>query len=182
MAKKNIQLKYAKNATYGNVAYDLNRLAAAERAAEPVREYEYQTEKPVKVQPVKAAAAVEETHQGISLFALAGFAVLAVLMVLILMANVQLTAINSEASGLRDQLTAAKEAESRLAIKYENTFDLASIEEYAVNVLGMQKVAEEQINVLESVKTDKAVVLAGDDKSNGGILRTALAGVLEYFR
>ncbi len=182
MARKKVEFEYARNATYGNVAYDLNRLDNTVRAAEPAVEYEYEPQREIKPRPARAAVRLEETRQGFSLFALVGFTALTVLVVLILMAHIQLTAINSEISELSNQIIEAQENETRLTVKYESVFDADSIREYAVNVLGMNKVTSEQITVLDDIKPDKAVVLSESENSGGGFLRTALAAVLEYFR
>lgn len=171
--------EYAANATYGNVAYDLNRYGNAQPA--PEIEYPAESERRPEIRPVRRAVAVEETKQGLSLFAMAGFGVLTVLMVLVLMAYVQLTAINSEATALRNQLAEAREAEAQLEIKYENVFDLENVEEYAVNTLGMVKLADDQITVLENMRADKAEMLSNNGRS-GGVLRMMLTAVLEYFR
>lgn len=181
MAVNDKKFRYARNSTYGNVAYDLNIVDNTALAAAPAVEYEYPETQEIFVRKVRETA-VEESRQGVSLFAVVSFAVLTVLMVLILMAYVQLTAINTQTTELREQLEQLQEDKSRLVLKYENVFDMAEIESYALDVLGMEKIAEDQITVLENIKSDKAVVLSENAAEDGSILHTALAAVLEYFR
>lgn len=66
----------------------------------------------------------------------------------------ELTAQNDRLNELRAELSEAREESTRLRIEYESLFDLAELEEYAKNVLGMKKPDSEQI-----IKTE---ISAGD--------------------
>ena len=176
-------IRYANGSVYGSVAYDLNRWDNTAYAAEPAVEYDFpERETAPETRPERAPAVRPETKQGLSLLAIVSFVMLTGLMIAILMAYVELTAIQTETSELTAQLQELRQNEARLTIKYENTFDMESIEEYALNVLGMEKLAENQVTVLDNVRPDKAVVLSGTRQKDDGILRTAIAAIVEYFR
>ena len=178
MPRRGNEYEYASSAVYGNVAYDLNRYGNAQPA--PEYDYEPQPQEQPRIRPVKRTQAVEETRQGLSLFAIVGFGALTALMVLILMAYVELTSVTAQTAQLREELAEAVETKAQLEIKYENAFDLEQVEEYAVGTLGMVKPSEKQITVLDGIRSDKAEILSGGGE--GGILRTVLTAVLEYFR
>lgn len=81
-------------------------------------------------------------------------AVICALMAVLLIAGsillrVKLTVENDNLNQLQDRLEQAQEENARLRIEYEGLFDLGELEEYAKDVLGMQKPDEEQIIKIE---------------------------------
>lgn len=66
----------------------------------------------------------------------------------------ELTAQNDRLNELRAELSEARETNIRLRIEYESLFDLAELEEYAKNILGMKSPDSKQI-----IKTE---ISAGD--------------------
>lgn len=88
-----------------------------------------------------------QKHRGKTAVALA---VICALMAALLIAGsillrVKLTVENDSLNQLRDRLEQAQEENARLRIEYEGLFDLEKLEEYAKDILGMQKPDEEQI-------------------------------------
>ena len=142
---------YASGSVYGNVAYDLDRLPREE-------------EKPQERVKVKVRT-YRETHsaQGVSMFAVVGFALFAVMMVFVLLAKVQLTQITNETVKMESQIRQLKDDEARLKIDYESKFNLTEIENYAVKTLGMVRTSGESVTMLESANVDRAEVLAEND-------------------
>ncbi|MBQ8838696.1 MAG: SoxR reducing system RseC family protein, partial [Bacteroidales bacterium] len=53
----------------------------------------------------------------------------------------------------------SEDEQKLLQIEYENTFDLKEIEEYATKTLGMVRLEDSQIVVLEQTAEDKAEIL-----------------------
>ena len=166
--------RYASGAVYGNVAYDLNAL--------PEREYE---EQPKEQRRAKAQAySVTKPVQGISLFAAAGFLAFAVIMVFVLLARVQLTQISDETARIETRIMQLSEEEARLKIKYESTFNLTEIEEYATKKLGMMRQGSDGVTFLEMTNVDREEILAADEASNTGFFsgfKDFLSSLLEYF-
>jgi cell division protein FtsL len=179
MASNNFKVhsKYdddARYAVYGSVAYDLNAL--------PEREYE---ELPEKSRRSKARAySVEKPKQGISLFAVAGFALFAVMMVFVLLARVQLTQISDETAKIETKISELSEEEARLRIEYERTFNLTEIEEYATKKLGMIRQGSDSVTFLAMTNVDRAEILVPDETGGNNFItgfKDFLSSLLEYF-
>ena len=143
--------EYASGSVYGSVAYDLDRLPKEE-------------EKPEKRVKVRVRTYREASSaQGVSLFAVIGFAVFVAVMVFVLLAKVQLTQISDESVRLEKHIQELKEDEARLRIQYETTFNLTEIERYAVKKLGMVRADNSAATLMESANVDRAEVLAESD-------------------
>jgi hypothetical protein len=100
------------------------------------------------------------------------------------MGYVQMAALSYESASLQEQLTELNEAEARLKIKYEGTFDLDRIEQYAVSELGMVPAANSQVYYVNSLAPDRAEILRGNIESVGMLdsITAFLSRVVEYFR
>jgi hypothetical protein len=96
-------MKYA-SATYGSLAYDMERVARPEFDNEeaPAAKPRRQSKESVKVasRPKKKAAA----KQNIAPFGILGLLAAAMMLVLVLMGNVQLAAISAESSKVQNQI------------------------------------------------------------------------------
>lgn len=101
-------------------------------------------------------------RKGIGLFLVtaAGALAAAVLLVMLLLAQIQMTALSDSAAGLENRILELRAEQNRLAAAYETAFSLAEVEEYALNELGMQKPRPEQIVYLSGVgAADRAVIV-----------------------
>ena len=170
----------SKTAAFGNVAYDLGRTTTYPGWERP---WEQEEERPkrrvkerekVKARPVKKRA---DRAQGVSLFALIGFPLVAVMVVIMIMSYVQLTDVQSATAELEAQYVQLNADKKELLIAYESAFNLHEIEEYAVNELGMVKLSNEQIVSTSVERTDRAVILQEDAVQDTGFV----AGVKAYF-
>ncbi len=97
---------------------------------------------------------------GVSPLSILGAAVAAVLLTMVLLAQIRLTDISYTAAKLEDQIAALETERDKLTVEYETIFNLKDVEEQAVEVLGMQEPDSEQIYYLSGVASaDKAVVV-----------------------
>lgn len=189
MSAEYATMKYAKGApygtaTYGSVAYDLGRIQTEyEVPAQPVpRERErIRTE----AQPKRKTQHKAEVKQGISLFSVVGFAVIAVMMVFVILANVQLTEISYSVSETRNRIAELENEREQLEVQYETSFNLTELRAYAIESLGMTEAADSETIDLIGVKGDKAEMLDDSLAANKGIISSVssfLTSLLEYFR
>lgn len=194
MAAHSATVRYAsRSAVSGSNAYDLSRIreyvhesAVPERA--PVRK---PLEKPaVRNEPKTIErTAPRPAHRtqksyGISLFAMTGFVVVAVMIVFVLLAHVKYNEVASETVQLQVKLDELTEQERKLKIAYEDAFDVINVEQYATNVLGMSRLDESQVSTVESTASDKAIVVSqeNDDKQVTESMVTFLASLVAYFK
>lgn len=172
--------------TYGNVAYDLERVkreweyeeydVPAEAPAQPERKRKTATR-------VKQRAAANK--RGVSAFSVAGFITVAVLVVIILLANVQLTEISANTTQARETLSELKKEKAQLLVQYETTFNLNEIRTYAIEELGMVEASEGETVSVNGTGGDKAVILDSTAEKDRGVfsgVATFLTSILEYFK
>lgn len=163
MAEKN---KTVNLPVYGSLAYDFE-------TAVPVPEWEREAPRrddrkivipapPSTVEHVNTRTKARP-KQTVSPFSVIGFACAAVLLVFTLLAHIQLTIVTDQTAELEASLEELQLSQSRLLIEHESVFNRTEIEEYAINVLGMQRPRAEQIIYLNSSAPDKAVVLESDE-------------------
>ncbi len=124
------------------------------------------------------------SRQGISLFAVAGWACIAVLAVALIMSYMELNTIANQSYEMKAELEELQAEETRLMIEYESTFQLDSIEEYATNMLGMVRADNGQIVYLDNRAEDQAVVLDSSSAGSGisAALKSFFASIAEYFK
>ena len=79
----------------------------------------------------------------------------------------RLAAVNLENARLRQQITELKSDENALNAKKEQLYNLAYVEDYARNVLGMVKMDKSQVHYVEMDSGDR-MVLAEASVSGGG--------------
>lgn len=122
--------------------------------------------------------------QGISLFAVAGWASVIVLAVALLMSYVELNTIANESYELREELEALQIEETKLQIEYESTFRLDEVEEYATNMLGMVRAGNDQVKYLSNRAVDQAVILDTNSVETGisASLKSLFTTIAEYFK
>ncbi len=182
-------MRYAASATYGSEAYDLTKLPGfgepqEEIAAEPTREELIRQRLDQRARERAQARAQEEARLqvfGFPLLAVVGGIVAAILFVTVLMGYIQIAAISGEISGTRSSIAELSERNEALKLQYESAFDMAEVETYAVNILGMTKAANND-NYYSVILADRAELLAEDETAG---LRARVIGFLksipEYF-
>jgi hypothetical protein len=174
---------YAATYSNGNLAAAVGGAARAERYARPGA-------LPAAPERARQGArerepAREEKAYGVSLFAVVGAVLVAALMTLVVLAYVSMTTVSKSTVDLKLRINELEAEERRLRIDYENVFDMAQIESYAVNVLGMLPASEGQIGAISAAATDKAVIIGDDAAGKGNFIDDMtgfIASLLEYFR
>lgn len=117
-------------ATYGSVAYqpayEENTVRSpARRGAEPRRHPQVQPRERVAARP-----SIEVRQQSaVSLFAIVGFAAVALCVLMLLAAGAQLAMVADETFDLQSELTELETEAQKLQAQYEQAYDLAAIEE-----------------------------------------------------
>ena len=169
--------RYGQGAVNGSLAYDYDK-----PALEPEYEYGRPLDIPARPRVKEEVVAGTQvlTRQGVSPFALLGFAIAAVLIVMTLIARVQFTQASAEAATLQSQLDQLTEQQSKLTIAYESALNLTDIENYAINTLGMQKPQADQIRYINSSAQDKAEVLDGTAAAAADDSGDMLKSIKEY--
>lgn len=127
--------------------------------------------------------AISRKGQGISLLTVLGFLMAAVLLVMVLLAQIQMTALADSAAGLENRISELKTEQNKLVAAYETTFSLAEVEEYAIEELGMQKPRADQIVYLDGVgAADRAVILEQEEQNMFSLgVSSVLDSLWSYF-
>ena len=179
-----VERKYGQGAVFGSLAYDFNNpeLYRDEYTAAPPKTRP-RTQTQTKAHVHTRARAAVHTKQSLAPASLAGMLVAAFLVVVAILAQAQIVGISSRSVALETELAQLEEQQAKLRIAYESAFNMAEIEEYAVNTLGMQKPRADQIFYIDTSSPDKAVVIA-DGQSDGFVDRVSdyLSGVFAYFK
>lgn len=192
MATHSTAAKYAtRHAVSGSNAYDLSRMrynagaVPAEIEHEPYRSAPEPATTPARVPSAKPAhKKSRRAYYMLSLTAAAGFAVVAVMMVFVLLAHVRYAAVTNDTVKLQTQLAQLTEQERKLKIAYGNAFEGNKVEQYATHQLGMSKPSETQVGTITSSIQDKAVVADTnrDDGKHSENMFTFLASLVAYFK
>lgn len=147
-------LKYREFYVHGTAAYnrhvDPSEIVKDEPIYVPARK---------RIEETVAANTKALTKQSISPLVLAGFVVAIMLLVIGLIARIEFTTISAEAADLQAQVNELTEENSRLTIRYESALNLAEVEDYAVNTLGMQRPSTDQIIYVNGSSQDRAEVV-----------------------
>ena len=152
---------------FGSLAYDLTRRAPdRDEYARPARQPDRQPEPAAAPAPRPQNREKNARHTAAALCL--GCATAGILLVTALFGQMRLTALNDRAVAAEAQAETLRARQTMLRIQYEETFDLAQIEDYAVNELGMQRPRSDQICYVEADAPDKATVLAGSGAENAG--------------
>lgn len=158
MAAATRNLRYRQSgATYGNLAYDLER-ELRERQLSHAGEYVRPREQAAPAPKVRSVTDVQvRPRQHISFLAVLSFAALAAMAVMTLMCYVELTGLSDEVVTLRSQLTTLQTQNVTLVAQHERMFDLATVKE-AAEAAGMAKPSSGQIYYMDLNGGDSAVV------------------------
>ena len=151
---RNDTMKYREYYVHGSAAYN--------RHVEPseiVRDEPIYVPTRKRIEETVAANTEALTRQSLSPMVLLGFVVAIVMLVLCLVARIEFTTLAAEAAELQSQVNELTEENSRLTIKYESALNLAEVEDYAVNTLGMQRPSSDQIIYVNGSAQDRAEVI-----------------------
>ncbi len=186
MAAKTAKVKYAsRSAVHGSNAYDLNRVGDLPlREPAPSKKPEKKPAAKPQSRPTQHQSRKTQRYYSVSLFAIAGVAVVAALMVFIVLAHVKFNEISAETVTLQTRLAELSEEQRKLQITYEDIFDVNEVEAYATNVLGMTKPTQDQIASISSENYDKAVIVedSGDGQGAKESMVSFLASLVAYFK
>lgn len=175
--------------TYGSVAYAPAYDGSAVRA--PRREEELRRAPapyPKRREQVRRQerARVQVRQAGeVSVFAVTGFLMVAILAALLVGSYSQLTVANDEMVSLRRELSALQDEHAKLSAQYEKVFDLATVEAAVGDT--MVRPTNEQVVYIDLSAPDTVTVYQG----NGGtpwLQRIAdgagevFGSIIEYFR
>lgn len=97
---------------------------------------------------------------------------------MMIMSRVRLTELDDQINSLEKHVTQLQSEKVRLTDELASKTSTRSVEEYAYNVLGMQKIESSQIEYIESDNSDKAVV--AEDK-NTNVLEASWSGIVNFF-
>lgn len=140
------------------------------------RERRWEKERTVELDEIEERP-ISRAGQGVSLLTLFGFAVAAVMLVLVLFSHIELTALSESAAECQSRITELTEQQHKLQAAYETSFCMDEVEAYAIHELGMQKVRPDQIVYLNDLgDTDRAQIVHQKEQS---MFSLAFEGVLE---
>lgn len=130
----------------GNPAYDYERFGARVLDEERVERRLRIVEKRKQEKQLKEQAAQNARN---SLKIVIVSAILFTMVAAVMYCRVQLNEITAQQNKLKNQITVAESDNVRLNMELDAKASVYNIDEYAVDVLNMYKVAEQQINYLE---------------------------------
>ena len=133
---------------------------------------------------VQTASETAVHHQvGLGAFTAVGFICAVVLLAMMLLAQIQLLDISSNTAALENQIEALQEERDRLTAEYETVFNLKDVEEYAIDVLGMQEPVDGQISYLTGVSAEDKALIITEESANmfAQGLEDIVASVKAYF-
>lgn len=150
-------------------AYDLSLFGAP---AEQLPAYEPEAVPAAKpVRKPKSTAQIRKESIASAVHALRIFVVSAVLLTLfgaILLSRVNLVILQKEAAEISEQIKDAQSENTRLVMELNATVSREKVDEYAVSVLGMQKLERYQIHYFENRDGDKVVIAGGESSETAG--------------
>lgn len=146
--------------TYGSVAYQPEYTTGSAARAEPRREAPQHQRRP-RVQPrervaVRPSVQVREQN-AVSLFAVVGFAAVAVCLFMVITAGIQLVTVADQTYDLQSELTELKSEEKKLQAQYELAYDLAVIEEEMTASGAMVKASSANTVYLDLSEADSVI-------------------------
>ena len=170
--------------TMGSAAYDPNSVEAyytyspeieLPREAEQERPQRRAKQKPKH----KAKAKLSQVVMTMAVFTAVG------LLILNLLSYAMLLEISEATSDAQTRYAELCEENTKLLVKYDQTFNMNEIEAYAINVLGMTRPASGQQVKVQAVTNDKIVVHSEKNTESAGFvteMASFITGLLSYFR
>ncbi|MCD8117145.1 MAG: hypothetical protein LUE21_08565 [Oscillospiraceae bacterium] len=187
---------FVTGAVDGTLAYDFgnpNAYAGQEQyeypgeAVDAPADQEWVKERPGQKTKAKTKTSVKareqaQTRTRVSPIAVVGYVCVVVLCVMLMLAQIELMDLSNTAADLEDQIAELETEKTNLTVKYETTFNLKDVEEYAESVLGMQEPQEDQIYYLSGVSAgDKAVVVTSEETDLFSLGLEDLIGSVQAF-
>ena len=171
--------------TYGSAAYDFNTSRRIYAEPQTERHIPTREERHAKAEAARAArrAAAAERKRVVSMAL--SVALAAGMIVLNLLSYAMLAQISETTGTAQNEYTMLREEHAKLLVKYEQTFNMNEIEDYAINVLGMTRPTGKTKTVLGSVREDKSVVYSHEEKSSEGIISeitNLVSSLLSYLK
>lgn len=119
----------------------------------------------------------------VSLFAVTGFAVVAVMAVLILMSYIQLSTISNEVVSLNSEMTQLQSEEATLRARYELAYDLGAIEKAMTADGSMGRPQAGQMVYVDLTEPDSVVIYNQAEASGSFLdsLEEIVGSILSYF-
>lgn len=127
--------------------------------ASAISEYQYEYSKKSTKSPVKRKQ--RKSIRGlIAVFLIVVMSLAAAgLMVKGLFVRIELAEQSDKITAAKKELSRIEEENRRLRIEYESKIDLDEIEDYAKNILGMQRAGESRTEKIDTDTQDKAIVI-----------------------
>lgn len=124
-------------------------------------------------------------QQKVSITAVAGFVIVAMLAVGVLTSHIQLASINADTVTAQNEITQLEEQHAKLQAEYETIFDAETLEQ-AADAAGLQEATSGQEVYLELTEPDNAVVYQSDEEQTGikgcvQAIKSFFAGLGTYF-
>lgn len=149
----------------GNAALQQNfRGNAVPRKEERPEEVRRQSER--KPQNERKPRVVQRQQEHISLTAVAGFMLVAVLAFGVLTSHIQLTGLYADTVTAQKELTQLQETNAKLETEYEEIFDTETLQQ-AASKAGLQEPAASQKVYMELSDPDNAIVYHSEDEATG---------------
>jgi len=167
---------------YRNISYAYDGSAA--RVLEPEESSRPAAYAPPRERPAARPKVRVREAGAVSLFAVCGFAAVAVMAVLILMSYVQLASISSQVVALESQMTQLKSEEAILRSRYEQAYDLSAIESALTANGSMSRPQAGQMIYVNMTEPDSVEVYGSGETKGGSFLdavREIVDNVLSYF-
>jgi len=120
--------------------------------------------------------------QGISILAVAGTLIIAVLMVIVVLAQVYYNDAVRETVRLNNHLAELSEGHRSLELAFVNAIDIREVERFARDELGMSRPDATQIIFLNSTVRDSAVTVEHTEQRNVESFMAFLMSLIDYFR
>jgi len=128
------------------------------------------------------AEAAERKKALISPFAAVGSLFVALLLVLVVLAQVNYYEAAAESVRLNAQMVQLMEQHRALTIAFESVIDMKEVEQYARDVLGMSRPENYQMALIQSTAGDKAEVLIAGEADSLRNFGSFISSLLEYFK
>lgn len=127
--------------------------------ASAIPEYQYEYSKISTPTPVKRKQR-KSIRELIAVFLIVVMSLAAAgLMVKGLFVRIELAEQSDKITAAKKELSRIEEENRRLRIEYETKIDLDDIEDYAKNILGMQRAGESRTEKIDTDTQDKAIVI-----------------------
>ncbi len=146
-------------------AYDLSLFAVPAYKPDVQTETQQPSRKPRLVKTPKTAEQLRKESIASAIHTLKIFVVAVTLLVLfgaVLFSRITLAGLEKEAVQIASNIKDAESENTRLVMQLNSSVSREKVDEYAVSVLGMQKVERYQIHYFENRDGDKVVMADGE--------------------